>query len=78
MHEDGYELEQVVEGETVSEVLDYVQFHETVLIDRMKRELQNARNKGLITAREANAFFSFYQEGLQGYTYLEEETPLRL
>lgn len=78
MHEDGYELEQVVKGETVSEVLDYVQFHETVLIDRMKRELQNARNKGLISAREANAFFSFYQEGLQGYTYLEEETPLRL
>ncbi len=78
MDDDGYELEQVVKGETVAEVLDYVQFHETVLIDRMRREIQNARNKGLITKREANAFMHFYQEGLQGYTYLEEETPLRL
>ena len=73
-----YELEQVVEGESVAEVLDYVQFHETVLVDRMRRQLQDARTAGRLTVREANQFLRFYQEGLKGYTYLEEETPLLL
>jgi arginine decarboxylase len=67
-----YELEQVIEGESVAEVLEYVQFHETVLIDRMRRQVQEARSKGRLTAREANSFLRFYQEGLKGYTYLEE------
>jgi arginine decarboxylase len=72
---DAYELEQVVQGESVSEVLDYVQFHESVLIDRMRRQVQKARGAGRINAREANAFLRFYQEGLKGYTYLEEDAP---
>ncbi len=75
MDGDKYELEQVVKGESVADVLGYVQFHETVLIDRMRRQVQKARNEGRLTAREANAFLRFYQEGLKGYTYLEEDTP---
>ena len=78
MDGDGYELEQVVEGETVADVLNYVQFHETVLNDRMRRQIQEARNAGRLSAREATAFLRFYQQGLKGYTYLEEETPLLL
>jgi arginine decarboxylase len=78
MDGDHYELEQVVEGESVADVLDYVQFHETVLIDRMRRQLQDARVSGRLSAREANLFLQFYQEGLKGYTYLEEETPAQL
>ena len=75
MDGDHYELEQVVEGESVSEVLDYVQFHEKVLIDRMRRQIQGARSRGLLSAREANRFLRFYQAGLRGYTYLEEHAP---
>jgi arginine decarboxylase len=75
MDGDHYELEQVVEGESVAEVLEYVQFHEKVLLDRMRRQLQEARGKGRISASEANSFLRFYQAGLHGYTYLEEESP---
>jgi arginine decarboxylase len=75
MDGDGYELEQVVEGETVAEVLDYVQFNETVLVDRMRRQIQQARQEGRLSAKEANAFLRFYQAGLKGYTYLEEDVP---
>jgi len=75
MDGDIYELEQVVEGESVSEVLEYVQFHETVLMDRMRRQVQEARNKGLLSAREATAFLNYYRLGLKGYTYLEENVP---
>jgi arginine decarboxylase len=75
MDGDHYELEQVVEGESVAEVLEYVQFHEKVLLDRMRRQLLEARGKGRISASEANSLLRFYQAGLQGYTYLEEESP---
>ena len=75
MDGDQYELEQVVEGESVAEVLDYVQFHEKVLTDRMRRQLSQAKSEGRITAREATMFLNYYREGLQGYTYLEELAP---
>ncbi len=76
MDGDQYELEQVVEGESVADVLDYVQFHETVLSDRMRRQLTQAKSEGRITARESTAFLNYYREGLKGYTYLEENAPL--
>ena len=75
MDGDIYELEQVVEGESVAEVLEYVQFHETVLMDRMRRQVPEARTKGLLSAREATAFLNYYRLGLKGYTYLEENVP---
>jgi len=78
LDDDGYELEQLVEGESVTEVLDYVQFHETVLTDRMRRQLAHARADGRITARESTAFLNYYREGLKGYTYLEENAPMDL
>jgi arginine decarboxylase len=76
MDGDHYELEQVVQGESVAEVLDYVQFHETVLLDRMRRELTQAKSDGRITAKESTAFLNYYREGLKGYTYLEENAPM--
>ncbi len=75
MDGDQYELEQVVEGESVADVLDYVQFHETVLTDRMRRQLSLAKSEGRITARESTAYLNYYREGLKGYTYLEEQAP---
>ena len=75
---DRFELEQMVEGESVSEVLDYVQFHETVWGDRMRRQHHTSRHNGWFSVLEANLFLCFYQEVLSGYTYLEEETPALL
>ncbi|PIP02174.1 MAG: arginine decarboxylase [Zetaproteobacteria bacterium CG12_big_fil_rev_8_21_14_0_65_54_13] len=75
MDGDQYELEQIVEGESVAEVLDYVQFNEKVLLDRMRRQLTQAKVEKRLTASEANSFLRFYKEGLSGYTYLEENLP---
>ncbi|HKI60129.1 MAG TPA: biosynthetic arginine decarboxylase, partial [Mariprofundaceae bacterium] len=78
MDGDHYELEQVVEGESVSDVLDYVQFHENVLIDRMRRQLAQAKSEKRISVRESTAFLNYYREGLKGYTYLEENAPMEI
>jgi len=75
MDGENYELEQIVEGESVAEVLDYVQFNEKVLLDRMRRQLSQARTEKRLTASEANGFLRFYKDGLAGYTYLEEQMP---
>jgi len=75
MDGENYELEQIVEGESVADVLDYVQFNEKVLLDRMRRQLTQARSEGRLTAAQSNKFLRFYKDGLAGYTYLEEQMP---
>ncbi|MBW3655253.1 MAG: biosynthetic arginine decarboxylase [Gemmatimonadetes bacterium] len=66
----GYEIGDLVHGDTITEVLNYVQFNTQDLISTFRRKIANA--KGL-TRAEANAFIADYIAGLAGYTYLEGE-----
>ncbi|MBM4000921.1 MAG: biosynthetic arginine decarboxylase [Planctomycetes bacterium] len=65
-------LETVVKGETVSEVLDYVQFNRDDLIRRLQTAVEQAVRGGRFTHEEAGRFVKFYEDGLNGYTYLEK------
>jgi arginine decarboxylase len=67
----GYEIGDLVHGDTITEVLNYVQFSAPDLIATFRRKIQNAG--GRITRGEANAFIADYIAGLAGYTYLEGE-----
>ena len=66
----GYEIGDLVHGDTVTEVLNYVQFSAQDLVTTFRRKVQSA--KGL-SRSEANAFIADYVDGLNGYTYLEGE-----
>jgi arginine decarboxylase len=66
----GYEIEDLVHGDTITEVLNYVQFNAQDLITTFRRKVQNATGLARI---EANAFIADYIAGLNGYTYLEGE-----
>ena len=66
------ELNQILKGETVSEVLDYVQFKGRDLMDLLQISIEAAVREGRIDHTEAGRFVKFYEEGLNGYTYLEE------
>jgi arginine decarboxylase len=68
--ESGYEIEDLVHGDTITEVLNYVQFNAQDLITTFRRKVQNAPGLARI---EANAFIADYIAGLGGYTYLEGE-----
>ena len=68
--EQGYEVTDLVHGDTVTEVLNYVQFHASDLLATFRRKVGNA--KGL-TRQEANSFIADFVAGLEGYTYLEED-----
>jgi arginine decarboxylase len=65
-----YEINDLVEGDTVTEVLNYVQFGASQLLATFRRKVNAA--KGL-SREEANAFIADYVAGLEGYTYLEGE-----
>jgi arginine decarboxylase len=73
MEEDGTpSIDSVVKGDTVTEVLNYVQYSAEKLMDRMRKDVERAVRHGRITATEAKHFLKFYEAGLEGYTYLEE------
>jgi arginine decarboxylase len=71
LNEDGsLNYEQIIEGEDVTDVLDYVQFHADELAGRVAGFLIASVEKGTFTQKEADDFLALYREGLNGYTYL--------
>ncbi|HYW07823.1 MAG TPA: biosynthetic arginine decarboxylase [Longimicrobium sp.] len=65
----GYEVGDLVHGDTVTEVLNYVQFSAQDLVATFRKKVANAK----LPRREANAFIADYMDGLAGYTYLESD-----
>jgi arginine decarboxylase len=68
--ESGYEITDLVHGDTVTEVLNYVQFGASNLLATFRRKVAAAKT---ISRQEANTFIAEYVAGLEGYTYLEGE-----
>ena len=69
--DDGYNIDQIIDGETVAEVLDYVQYDAKKLVRTVETWVTSAVKSGIITAEEGKEFLSTYRSGLYGYTYLE-------
>ncbi len=71
IQEDGcLKYEQIIEGEDVTDVLDYVQFKADELAGRVSGFLVNYVETGNITQKDADEFLKLYKDGLSGYTYL--------
>src|SRR5687768_14731509 len=68
--ENGYEVTDLVHGDTVTEVLNYVQFGASTLLATFRRKVTAAKN---LSRQDANTFIAEYVAGLEGYTYLEGE-----
>jgi arginine decarboxylase len=64
-------LNTVVKGDTVREVLDYVNYSSRALIEQFRSDVESALREGRIGYEEAGRLLRFYEEGLNGYTYLE-------
>ncbi len=65
-------LETVIQGDTVREVLNYVQFSAQALLDAFRRDVELAVREQRIGYEESGRLLKFYEEGLNGYTYLEQ------
>ena len=66
-----YHIDQVIDGETVAEVLDYVQYDPKKLVRQLEIWVAKSVKSGKISLEEGKEFLSNYRSGLYGYTYLE-------
>ena len=69
--DNGYKIDQIIDGETVAEVLDYVQYNAKRLVRTVESWVTTSVKAGIISLEEGKEFLSNYRSGLYGYTYLE-------
>ena len=60
-----------VEGDTVADVLSYVEYDPKELVSRFRSFAEKAVNDGRISPKERREILDLYREGLAGYTYFE-------
>ena len=66
-----YNIDQIFDGETVEEVLDYVQYNPKKLVRQLEQWVTKSVKQGKISLEEGKEFLNNYRSGLYGYTYLE-------
>ncbi len=67
-----WDIDEVIEGDTVEEVLSYVQYDIADMKRAMRMDVEAACRQGRLTLGEGKSLLKFYDDGLEGYTYLEE------
>ena len=73
VYKDRYEIDRIIDGETVADVLDYVQFNAKKLVRNVEAWVTSSMKAGRISPEEGREFLSNYRSGLYGYTYLEKD-----
>ena len=74
VNEDGsYKFLRELEGDSVADVLSYVEYDVRSLKKRLKHISEDSILKGYITAKERKSILASFDEGLRGYTYFEKE-----
>ena len=66
-----YHIDQIIDGETVEEVLDYVQYNPKKLVRQLETWVTKSVKEEKISLEEGKEFLGTYRSGLYGYTYLE-------
>lgn len=64
------EFTHVVEGDTIREVLSYVQYDPQDLIEQMRQTIERSVREGGLTNEESAKIQRRYRDALEGYTYL--------
>src|SRR4051812_4662348 len=70
-------LDAVIKGDTVREVLKYVGFSAESLVAKLRSDVETAVRAGRLDYEESGRLLQFYEDGLNGYTYLEERQQNR-
>jgi len=76
MTESGYQIDHVVEGDDVKEVLEYVEYHRADLLERVRKATESSILRGTISRSEARLLLEHYERGLSSYTYLTEDSAV--
>ncbi len=71
--DDGYEVSHVVKGDSIHEVLTYVEYEPSVMVERMRLQAERAKREGRITVDQVKMLMRHYEESLGSYTYLTDD-----
>lgn len=66
----GYDIEYLVKGDTITEVLGYVQYSAEDLLEKIRRRTEQALQENRITIEESQLLLQDYERSLRRYTYL--------
>ncbi|MDC0980446.1 arginine decarboxylase, partial [Bdellovibrionales bacterium] len=75
LNSEGYRVEHFVAGDSVREVLNYVQYSKEEMLERIRKKSESSIQKGTLSRSEARLLMRVYEQGLDGYTYLESSDP---
>ena len=73
VNDEGYSIEQIIDGEPVADVLDYVEYNPKKLVRNLEAWVSKSMKQGVITPEEGRQFLNNYKSGLYGITYLERD-----
>ncbi|MCD8492163.1 MAG: hypothetical protein LRY51_09795 [Geovibrio sp.] len=74
VNDDGsYQVIKELEGDSVADVLSYVEYDVKAIKKSLKQLAEDSINKGFITPKERKQILEGFEEGLRGYTYFERE-----
>ncbi len=73
VNNEGYSIEQIIDGEPVADVLDYVEYNPKKLVRNLEAWVSKSMKQGVITPEEGRQFLNNYKSGLYGITYLERD-----
>jgi arginine decarboxylase len=73
----GYLIDHVEDGDSVTDVLNYVSYHKDALVAKVRRFAETALRAGRISLDESRQLLRIYEQGLAGYTYLEREVDAK-
>jgi arginine decarboxylase len=75
--EDGqWVIGEIVKGDSIREVLSYVQYEPDTLSRYLEKECEKAVRAGSMSVQESRILINFYDTGLNGYTYLDPDAEL--
>jgi arginine decarboxylase len=69
----GYQISHVIKGDSVAEVLRYVEYQPETMVDAVRRQAERAVSEGRITNEQMRTLMQHYEESLRSYTYLTED-----
>ena len=67
----GYQIEHVVKGDTMSEVVSYVQYDSEDMVEKIRQRCEQALEENSITLAESQRLLQTYEQSLRRYTYLD-------
>ena len=68
-----YLIDKIIEGDTVMEVLGFVQYQKKELLSLVRNSIEKSLQGGLLTFQESAKLLKNFSQGLEGYTYLEND-----